>query len=163
MTLISPKRTPFALLDKRTTKSLKALQAVQRVSFRATILSALAGGEPPGVNATPKVSINIYGSKASIDQVGTLLTVEGQFLQHPFLLEHGVEYHNPQFLITPGTRIGLGHHVKNRYYGASSKERISSEVTTLLESLDMMPGAAESPEIDQLQTPLLSWVFHLST
>lgn len=156
MALVLSKGASFALLDTRTAKSLSVLQAVQHLHFMAAILLASDVSKTPNSTTTCEVTINIYGPKHSSQQVGALLTEERRYLQHPHLLEFFVEYINPHFLVMPGTQDGLGQYVKTRYYGASSKAKITSEVNRLLESLDLVADAAEPPVIHQLQTPLLS-------
>ncbi len=42
------------------------------------------------------ITVNIYGPYEEVDQVGRALSTVSAFLQHPFYLETGVKYFNPQ-------------------------------------------------------------------
>lgn len=44
-----------------------------------------------------EISVNIYGRELDARDIGQQLSKVGAFLQHPFYLEDGVEYLNPQF------------------------------------------------------------------
>lgn len=155
LSLLSPQGTQFALLDTRTSKALRALLALQHVQFTVTILPDSDVGMRPELNGACQVSVNIYGTATSIHQVGRLLTEQRRYLQHPPLLEYGVEYINPHYFVAPGTQVSFGQFVKIRYYGFPSKGKITSEVIKIMDSLGWNTVAAESTVIDQLQTPLL--------
>lgn len=130
------------------------------VRFEAVILSLHSGSQETKVNArstneTCDICINVYGNRELSGQVGADLTEHGQYLQHPLLLDHGMEYDNPHYLMAPGSAIDINHLVKHRQWGPASRPLIYTKVMNLLDSLDSVDTTEELPALDNLLTPLL--------
>ena len=158
--LVSPKGTNFALLDIETSRVLKTLQDIQLIRYEAVLPLSPLDKRATQVNGQSRneiceASINIYGSIHSAVQAGAILTEQRQYLQHPLLLEFGIEYVNPHFFTRPGSRPNLNSYVEKRYYGPSAQKRISSATAQLLDSLDFVEIKSALPVINALQTPLL--------
>ena len=156
----SLKKKDFALLDIRTTKALRKLQDNTSVRFEAVISPSPSDDQSsqPEIqnrNEICNISLNIYGREALAVQVGAILTEEGRFLQHPLLLNYGMEYSNPHYLVASGLVVDFNKFVKCRQYGSNFQQSISTEVTKLLDSLDFIEGDVELPPITAIQTPLL--------
>ena len=162
----SPKGKPFALLDIQTTKALRALQDGTHVRFEAVIFpspseSRCSQVETEGAREMCSITLNICGPQAFAAQVGILLTQEGRCLQHPLLLDYGMEYSNPHYLVVPGSVVDFSKFVKSRQCGSSFQKSVSIELTKLLNSLDSFQSNKELPLITAIETPLLrSAVFH---
>ncbi|KAH8592599.1 SNF2 family N-terminal domain-containing protein [Bisporella sp. PMI_857] len=135
--LLSGKNEVVAVLDMDTCRALQCLHDHQRVRATAIVETSRLMQQP--IKRSSKgifpLSINIYGTQGEADEVGDKLSKMGAFLQHPFFLEHGYEYFNPQY-------IHIGGRVKCMTYlvGLSEAEyraiRISNEVEHVLDSLD---------------------------
>lgn len=159
-TLLSPKEKEVALLDTNTTRVLRSLRDVANARFEAIVSPLLSEHSRTqlrlqDLNEISDCTVNLYGPQDSAKQVGTVLTQMEQYLQHPLLLEYGINYSNPQYFLVPGSKIDLNHFVKNRKSGQISKAFISSEVVKLLDSLDIVGINYELPPLEALQTPLL--------
>ena len=158
--LLSPKGRNFALLDTRASKALGVLQDVRRLRFEAIILPSPVDNQSTQMkiqelNEVCNISINIYGTHDSARQVGGLLTQAGLYLQHPFLLDYGLEYSNPHYFVVPGSTIDFNRFVRNRQPGSRFQQVLSMEVTKLLDSLDSVETDYELPPMAAIQTPLL--------
>lgn len=143
--LRSPRESDFAVVDIKTTRALKAVQNLGNVRFQAVMQSNVA--ETPGMAPRTKternmirVSINIYGARALGKEIGTLLTQERQFLQHPDVIDHGVRYDNPHYFKIPGQTANLEQCIKPCDDGRTSKQAMLSEVGRIMDSL----GAVDS-------------------
>jgi hypothetical protein len=159
-TLQSPSGKDFAVLDISTTRALKAVQNLGTVRFQAVIQCNVI--DRPETAIGTKIirdmvegSINIYGIQNLAKKVGATLTRERQFLQHPDVVDPGVEYNNPHYFKTPGLTVDLNQLVKPRHAGQMSKEAISSEVGKIMDSLDVVDFDWDIPATDILLTPLL--------
>ncbi|RYP66505.1 hypothetical protein DL770_008789 [Monosporascus sp. CRB-9-2] len=166
--LLSENDEVVAVLDVDTCKALQCLQGYQGV--RATAVVQTLRLAQTRVNRTSKgvfpLSINIYGTQDEASNVGDKLSEMHAFLQHPFFLEPGYEYVNPQY-------FHLGSETKCMTYlvGLSENEhrakRISDEVDRVFDSLDTMDGddadTALDAQPDAINTPLKSYCVLTST
>ncbi|EYB33365.1 hypothetical protein FG05_10568 [Fusarium graminearum] len=86
------------MIDLMTAKKLEALKEQAGVFTKAVVESkdvkrlSLKSAKSPF-----EISVNIYGYELDARDIGQQLSKVGAFLQHPFYLEEGVEYLNPQF------------------------------------------------------------------
>ncbi|KAH7117461.1 SNF2 family N-terminal domain-containing protein [Dactylonectria macrodidyma] len=143
--LLSGKNEVVAVLDVDTCRTLQRLHDHQRV--RATAVVETSRLKRARVKGTSKgifpLSINIYGTQDKANEVGDILSEMAAFLQHPFFLEPGHEYFNPQYFHLGGEMkcmtylVGLG----ETEYRA---KRISDEVEGVFDSLD---GADVVPDV----------------
>ena len=158
ISLLSPKQKPFALLDIRAMKALLLLQEKVHVHFEIIILPVDKGtsqAEPQSYAETRDSSINIYGAPKLAGQVGDTLADAGQYLQHPFLLDVGMDYRNPHYFVNPVSMTNLNSLVKHRLCGSTSEINISREVSKLLDSLDSVGTELELPRKEGIKTSLL--------
>lgn len=81
------------------------------------------------------LSINVYGPIENADRVGDVLSRASAFLQHPFSLEGGYEYFNPQ-MFRSGTEMQNLTHLVGLTESDIKAKIISDEVTQVFESLD---------------------------
>ncbi|RYP43712.1 hypothetical protein DL768_009759 [Monosporascus sp. mg162] len=157
--LLSEKDEVVAVLDVDTCKTLQCLQGYQGV--RATAVVETVRLVQTRVKRSSKgvfpLSINIYGTQDEARSVGDRLSEMHAFLQHPFFLEPGYEYVNPQY-------FHLGGEMKCMTYliGLSGIEhrakRISDEVSRVFDSLDIVDrddaDTALDAQPDAINTPL---------
>ncbi|WXC58090.1 hypothetical protein SNK03_003989 [Fusarium graminearum] len=88
----------FVMIDLMTAKKLEALKEQAGVFTKAVVESkAVKGLSRKSAKSPFKISVNIYGYELDARDIGQQLSKVGAFLQHPFYLEEGVEYLNPQF------------------------------------------------------------------
>ncbi|KAI0599782.1 SNF2 family N-terminal domain-containing protein [Biscogniauxia sp. FL1348] len=137
--LYSETGAEFAVLDIRTASKLNALKGMQMVRFEAVVRSSIFAkrqrGGKQGSQSFP-VSINIFGSKSTADDVASRLSKLSAYLQHPEWLHTEAEYHNPQFLPLADRNLKM-----NDLIGLGSespwnlKIKISEEIGSILESL----------------------------
>ncbi|KAM0388293.1 hypothetical protein ACHAQC_009903 [Fusarium culmorum] len=86
------------MIDLMTAKKLEALKEQAGVSTKAVVESkAVKGLSRKSAKSAFKISVNIYGYELDARDIGQQLSKVGAFLQHPFYLDEGVEYLNPQF------------------------------------------------------------------
>ena len=159
--LLSPKRKSFAVLDVQATKALWSLKEKLPVHFEAAILSVdrdTPQAQSQNSAETCDVSINIYGDPKLAGQVGDILADVGKYLQHPFLLDFGMDYSNPHYFIAPGSSIDLNSLVKHRLNGSNSERNLSMEVSKLLDSLNFIGTDHELPRNEGIKTLLLRLV-----
>ncbi|KAF5228847.1 hypothetical protein FAUST_10821 [Fusarium austroamericanum] len=88
----------FVMIDLMTAKKLEALGEQAGVFTKAVVESKAVKGLSRKSTKSPfETSVNIYGYELDARDIGQQLSKVGAFLQHPFYLEEGVEYLNPQF------------------------------------------------------------------
>ncbi|PCD21594.1 hypothetical protein FGRA07_11653 [Fusarium graminearum] len=88
----------FVMIDLMTAKKLEALGEQAGVFTKAVVESkAVKGLSRKSAKSPFEISVNIYGYELDARDIGQRLSKVGAFLQHPFYLEEGVEYLNPQF------------------------------------------------------------------
>jgi hypothetical protein len=137
--LLSEKDEVVAVLDMDTFRALQCLHNHQGV--RATAIVETSRLMQTSVKRSSKgifpLSINIYGAQDEANEVGDKLSKMRAFLQHPFFLEPGYEYFNPQYIHPRGEMKCMTYLV-----GLSETEyqeiRISDEVERVFDSLDAM-------------------------
>jgi hypothetical protein len=158
--LQSPSGKDFAVLDTCTSRTLEAVQDLGTVRFQAVIQNNAI--ERPGTTVATKIkrnmieaSINLYGIQILAKKVGAILTRERQFLQHPDVVDPGIDYDNPHYFKTPGIKVDLIQFVKPSRHGGMSKEAISLEVGKIIDSLDIVDIDLDIPVTDAILTPLL--------
>ncbi|RYP05096.1 hypothetical protein DL765_009941 [Monosporascus sp. GIB2] len=157
--LLSEKNEVVAVLDVDTCKVLQCLQGYQGVRATAVVetLRLVQSHVKRSSRRVFPLSINIYGTVDEASKVGDKLSEIHAFLQHPFFLETGNEYFNPQY-------FHLGGEMKCMTYlvGLSEIEHraklISDEVERVFDSLDTM-GRDDADTImgaqpDAIITPL---------
>lgn len=154
------------MLDVHTCTALQRLHYHQKVRATAVVETSRLKRAP--VKGTSKgifpLSINIYGTQDEANEIGDMLSEMAAFLQHPFFLEPGYEYFNPQYFHLGGEMkcmtylVGLG----ETEYRA---KRISDEVEGVFDSLDTMTrdGADIVPDAqpDAIITRLKKYILPL--
>lgn len=158
--LQSPSGKDFAVLDINTTRTLEAVQKLGSVRFQAVIQCNAVDKPRTTVGTITKrdmveVSINLYGAQNLAKKVGILLTHQRQFLQHPDVVDPGIDYDNPHYFKAPDLTVDLNQCVKPCHNGRISKEAISSEVDKIMDSLTAVNSDISIPATDVLLTPLL--------
>jgi len=146
----------FAIIDLHTTLILKTVQDLGKLRFQAVIQrNAIDLLGTTAKKDMVEISINLYGTRNIAKKVGVALARERQFLQHPDVVDPGVDYDNPHYFKTPGLLIDLNQCVQPYNHGRISKESISSEVEKILDSLSVVDSDICIPASDILLTPLL--------
>lgn len=147
------------MLDTGTCTALQCLRDHRRVRATAVVETSIlkknrAEGSPKGVFP---LSINIYGAKDDAKEVGDKLSRIAAYLQHPFFLEPGYEYSNPQYFHPGGQMKCMTHLVGLNGIDYRAK-RISDEVELVFDSLDTMTrdttDAVRDPQLHDIVTPL---------
>lgn len=156
-----PDVNAFAMVDAITSKKLEALQGHATVCIKAVIegqtLVQLASKKK--AKEPFAISLNVYGTESDAHDIGERLSKEQAFLQHPFYLEDGIEYWNPQFFDLGDTPKYLTHLVGMNESEIQAK-RLSDAVQDVLTSLDhgILTETTNAPEImpsSDLKTPLM--------
>ncbi|RSL61430.1 hypothetical protein CEP54_006267 [Fusarium duplospermum] len=158
-----PDVNAFAMVDSITSKKLGALQGHATVCINAVLegqtLVQLASKKK--AKQPFAISLNVYGPESDGHDIGERLSKEQAFLQHPFYLEDGIEYCNPQFFDLGDTPKYLTHLVGMNESEIQAK-RLSDAVQDVLTSLDhgMLTGSTNALEImtpSDLKTSLMSY------
>jgi SWI/SNF-related matrix-associated actin-dependent regulator of chromatin subfamily A3 len=97
----------FARLNKRFCRDLHALVTSERqVRIQAYVpkkdWTTVVQSWRTQSSAPFPVEINLYGTRADAEEVGSILSKSGTFLQSPHFGLDGAEYHNPHFLQIEG-------------------------------------------------------------
>lgn len=127
----------FAQLDPITCQTLQKLDGLQGVRVKAIVESAelMHTRSTAKTNGTISLSINVYGSIGNADKVGDALSSAPAFLQHPFSLEDGREYFNPQ-MFRPGNQMQNLTHLVGLTKSDIGEKAISDKVNPVFESMD---------------------------
>ena len=150
------------MIDLITAKKLEVLYRQDRVYTKAVVearflvqLGAKKGNQPFSI------SVNVYGPESDASDIGKRLAEAQGSLQHPFYLEDGVEYLNPQFFQLEEKPtymtdlVGMGE-------SQIQAKALSDTLETVLTSLDRPLGNPTISELDvipdDLVTPLKEWV-----
>ena len=161
--LVNYKGVAFAALDLRTSYALMTLQEqVQHLDFEAVLVPPpLESHEKKVVRSVEvqNIAINILGPDKSAELTGTLLSKSGRYLQHPLLLDYGVDYMNPHFLVMPSSEGSLNQYVKSRSDSSDFQDFLSEAVTELFESLDTVEAGYEIFLSEHVRTPLFKYYF----
>ncbi|KAI1740462.1 SNF2 family N-terminal domain-containing protein [Xylaria scruposa] len=132
-------QSEFAVLDTQTTSRLSTLSRTPKLRFDAVVESNILSKRQRGAKQIPRIfplTINIFGSKSTADDVAYKLSKVSAFLQHPQSLRVEVEYYNPQFLTLTNDSssmrnlVGIGN---NPFWTLNIS--IIGEVGRILESL----------------------------
>ncbi|KAJ3459956.1 hypothetical protein MRS44_016029 [Fusarium solani] len=151
------------MVDAITSKKLEALQGHTTVCIKAVIegqtLVQLASKKK--AKEPFAISLNVYGTESDAHDIRERLSKEQAFLQHPFYLEDGIEYWNPQFFDLGDTPKYLTHLVGMNESEIQAK-RLSDAIQDVLTSLDhgILTETTNAPEImpsSDLKTPLMSY------
>ncbi|KAI0536612.1 SNF2 family N-terminal domain-containing protein [Xylaria digitata] len=135
--LLSERNKVIAMLDVDTCKALQCLQGYQGVRATAVVetLRLVQTCVKRGSKGVFPLSINIYGTQDEASKVGDKLSEMAAFLQHPFFLEPGHEYFNPQYL-QPEDEMKCMTHFAGLSEIDYQAKRMSNEVEHVLNSLD---------------------------
>ncbi|KAI0188849.1 SNF2 family N-terminal domain-containing protein [Astrocystis sublimbata] len=129
----------FAILDTRTTSHLGTLSDIPLLRLEAIIESNIFSKRLRGRKQnleTFALSINIFGSRTSADSVADRLSKVSAFLQHPYSLDAGIEYYNPQLLIFADDALDMRDLVGiGNFHLQTLQTNIIGEVGRILESL----------------------------
>ena len=155
---MSAAQNDFAVLDTGTTRALQALAGLNSLRLQAI----LVGEEPKrpgqwkkGKKAIIPVSINIYGSKKSMQEVGKRLSKAHIYLQHPICLDD-VQYSNPHYFVLPGTDQQHDSPLPSSVgQGVRNPEIV--DIDRLFEVVDHTQGLQVWNEDWQIRTPLLEY------
>jgi hypothetical protein len=102
-----------------------------------------------------EISINLYGTPQHFKPIGSKLTQAKHSLQHPDVVDPGINYDNPHYFKAPGETVDLNPFVKPLRHLRLSREAISSEVEKIMDVLDVVDLESDIPAADILLTPLL--------
>jgi hypothetical protein len=139
--LQSTTQADFAIIDKHTTHIFQRLSDLATIRFEAFLDSNDIGkpgkqwkkrGETIGLS----FCINIYGSRGIAQEVGKRLSKGGSFLQHPYLLDEGIEYDNPHYFKLPNRKPALPPDNVTSPYRQPSRESQAAQVSGILDTLD---------------------------
>jgi len=127
-----------AILDVETTSKLRALKS-HPVRFDAVLQSNIFSKSHSDSGGSAKIiplSINIFGPKRCAEDIASQLAKVSGFLQHPKMLNPGIEYYNPQYLAFPDETIDMNEFVDTgKDTARAQKVKISEEVEDILDSL----------------------------
>ncbi|CAJ0546595.1 Ff.00g012220.m01.CDS01 [Fusarium sp. VM40] len=91
-----PNANTFVMIDLITAEKLNILEETS-VFTKAVVEARILRQLSRTAKKSFEISVNIYGRELDARDIGQQLSKVGAFLQHPFYLEDGVEYLNPQF------------------------------------------------------------------
>jgi hypothetical protein len=161
--LQSTVRADFAIIDKRTTGLFQRLSDLATIRFEAFLDNNDIG--KPGRQWKKKGEtiglpflINIYGSRSIAQEVGKRLSKGGAFLQHPYLLDKGVEYNNPHFFKLPNRKTAIRLEYQVSTYRQPSRESQAAQVSGILDSLDHGVVLQDKTAGAMVQSELLGYV-----
>ncbi|RYP51600.1 hypothetical protein DL768_003107 [Monosporascus sp. mg162] len=138
----------IGMLDLITTKYLHSLGAFLELSFTAVIASSSLTNilrKPTHNKAIVGISVNIMGPERIADDVGDALVNASAYLQHPFFLQTGIRYINPQYFYPGNEKTNLRHLIDPPKTDSRSMH-VSERIENLLESLDDLSCLAVPPE-----------------
>lgn len=146
----------LVILDAATTRALQALADISSLRLQAV----LDGEEPncpghqrgKGKDSIMPVSINIYGGKEVMQEVGKRLAKVHIYLQHPIYLDK-VQYSNPHYFVLPGTDQEHDSYLPPPGQGVRKSEVV--DIDRLFEELDHTQGLHIWNADSQIRTPLL--------
>ncbi|KAH7174003.1 uncharacterized protein B0J16DRAFT_199527 [Fusarium flagelliforme] len=152
-----PNTNTFVMIDLITAEKLYILE--ETVVFTKAVVEARVLRQ---LSKTAKksfeISVNIYGQELHARDIGHQLCTVGAFLQHPFYLEDGIEYLNPQFFdLKDGPRYMT--HLVGMDDSKFQAKTFSDTVEVALSSLDhgmpsLAPNDLDIIVPDDLITPL---------
>ena len=146
----------FALLDSDSANLAEELGTLGSLRFQAVFQpqTSLQKRVSRSKKTIIEIAVNIYGLPNLAEVVGTSLTRQGHFLQHPDVIDPGIKYENPQFL-KQSASDRLEYLVHPRSLGRLSKENAISQVDKILDSLNFVDSDWEIPTSPALLTTLL--------
>ncbi|OBS29596.1 hypothetical protein FPOA_03533 [Fusarium poae] len=93
-----PNANTFVMIDLITAKKLQVLEEQDGAYSKAVVEAKVVSRLSKKKTKQPfDISVNIYGWESDARVIGQQLSKVDAFLQHPFHLEDGAEYLNPQF------------------------------------------------------------------
>ena len=141
-------RTEYiGMLDLVTTRYLHSMGAFSGLLFTAVLASSSLNSilrKPSGKENIVDISVNIIGPEGVADDVGDTLADARAYLQHPFFLQTGVRYMNPQYFYLENVKTDLRHLIGPPITDSRST-RVSEGIKNLLDSLDNPSRFAVSP------------------
>ncbi|RYP37998.1 hypothetical protein DL767_002726 [Monosporascus sp. MG133] len=156
----------IGMLDLITTKYLHSLGTFLELSYTAVVASSSLTNilrKPSHKKAIVDISVNVMGPERIADDVGDTLASASAYLQHPFFLQTGIRYINPQYFYSGNEKTNLRHLI-NPPMTDSSFMYISERIENMLESLDdlsrlavprerqAISAAGDGPILTQLQS-----------
>jgi hypothetical protein len=135
--LVLIKHGVFALLDQISSTLIRALQDWNNVHIKAVVQSSTLSQIRLNKKATHifDLSLNVYGPETEAEEVGNRLSLLSGYLQHPYFLEPGYEYWNPQCFTILGTTTKYLTHLVGMSESDMSSKRLSDEVEGILGAL----------------------------
>ena len=149
---------PFALIDLKTTKSLKLaeesaplqLQVVIAPRCLDTTESRASALKPSSFSA----SLNVYTTEKHAKTIGAILAKEKRYLQHPYEIDDGVQYNNPQYLHTRDRQNSMNSLIRGPQSLAERLLDISTQVSEIMNDLGTV--RADNTTLSELtKTPLM--------
>jgi len=134
-------------VDLITAAHLQSLEKFPAVSFIAVVSSTSLRPATRITNSKKKIlpiSVNVIGPVNLLDEVGDMLAERSAYLQHPFFLEAGIRYVNPQYLFSKNEHKDLRHLIGPPLMDSRSMQ-ISRGVEEALESLHSDSVPTDSP------------------
>ncbi|KAJ4013298.1 hypothetical protein NW752_007594 [Fusarium irregulare] len=151
-----PDTDSFVMIDLITAKKLEVLDRQDRVYtkavFEARYLNQLRTKKR---NQPFSISVNIYGPQSDAGDIGKRLADVQGSLQHPFYLEDGVEYLNPQFFQLEEETAYMTHLVGLDESQIQAKA-LSDALENVLTSLDRSVGNPTISELDVIPDDLVT-------
>ncbi|RYP69277.1 hypothetical protein DL770_008287 [Monosporascus sp. CRB-9-2] len=138
----------IGMLDLITTKHLHSLGTFLELSYTAIVASTSLTNilrKPSHKKAIIDISVNVTGPESIADDVGDTLASASAYLQHPFFLQTGIRYINPQYFYSGNEKTNLRHLIDPSTTDSRSMY-VSERIENLLESLDDLSRLAVSPE-----------------
>ncbi|RYP79693.1 hypothetical protein DL769_002811 [Monosporascus sp. CRB-8-3] len=138
----------IGMLDLVTTKYLHSLGTFLDLSFTAVIASSSLNNilrKPNHNKAIADISVNIMGPERIAGNVGNTLANASAYLQHPFFLQTGIRYINPQYFYSGNEKTNLRHLIDPPTTDSRSMH-VSEGIESLLESLDGLSRHAVLPD-----------------
>ena len=164
--VLDPAGKDFGNVDVKT--SLGLVPVMDSIRPKIRVQARLAPrkkkmGEMPGapISEYLDMTINLYGPKRSVVNVGKFLSQKQLYLRTPYYVDKGVELCNPHAVQNPtlprtslpGTSTGGG---SSSGYVTRTVEEIRSDVLGMFDSLEKSENLPELEQDARVTTPLLS-------
>jgi hypothetical protein len=148
------------LLDHHTGKALATLARSYPVTFKAHLGKKCPTLGRSTSNDCRPLQITLYGLRQDSNAVGTLLSENKLYIQHPNTSESSVVYFNPQYLLRPGSQIKMP--VPEDFQSCvREKQMVHAVKSQMLRVFDAAVGPAIFSEVQvskRLTTVLKSYV-----
>jgi hypothetical protein len=148
----------LGLVEVNTARILSRLSAKCVVQFNASILKM--DGASRSKTGSTQVQIVIYGQHCDQDNIGSILSDNKLYLQHPQFHDTSVKYENPQYFVAPGEALEIPDDYGSSNNGRVPMSKLVDDVLGVFEGAGVTAEYSEVKASSRLSTQLKEWVIH---